>query len=380
MAFSKVITCVQVSVKRITAMRTEKETFGTSTEFSAVRTPLATKIRIDLDDTNPILHSFILDEALQLIEAPAVEPEVDSFAFPHLPYTFQIFQSDSSCFATINYPFADYMIPVSLETPLPAGNLLEQFLGRTSAFALESCSQTLEFEPVSFYLIPAKELPVACYSDMVYTYINTKTSIATQILDVDISDKCYVEEHETFTESCSHGLPVPIEIFPIAFRDFDWDVNPAFGCCDSDLIKAECESSFVKVQGQEFLESGFASFVGFGRFEGLGSDAVGIYDELGRKPELFSGFIIAEMVKLVSVCDSSFKAPVSDVGDSFGILPHSIEKQSVRRNLDFYRSNGLHKFDVEKIIYNSYPHLTSVQCHFSIPPTTKVVGILEVIL
>jgi len=86
---------------------------------------------------------------MQLIETPTIQPEINSSAYVHLSYALKVFQHDSSCITVTNYRFTDNMVPISLETFLPARNLFEQLLARPSAFALEPCSQSFEFKPVS---------------------------------------------------------------------------------------------------------------------------------------------------------------------------------------------------------------------------------------
>src|SRR3989344_3614130 len=141
-------------------MGTNKKTFGTRTKLSTFGTGLASTEWSNLNYSNPSLHRFVSYEVLQLIETPAIKPEVKSSTFSCVPYSFDVFQHNSSSVAVINYCFADYMVPISFETSLSARNLLQEFLARTSAFALEPCSQSLEFESISLNFSSTKELPI----------------------------------------------------------------------------------------------------------------------------------------------------------------------------------------------------------------------------
>ena len=341
-------------------MRADKKTFGTGTKRTTSAADLAGLEWANFNHINPFLYCFIADEVLQLKEVPAIQPEVESPALSHSSYSFKVLNHNSSCVAVIDDLFADYMVPVSLETSLPARDLFEQFPARTSAFALEPCSQSLEFKSIRSYFSSAKELPLACYCNMVYSYINTKKSVA-RSLDVYISGKCNVQEHSVmFINSNSHSLPIPIKILPVIFRNFNRNINPAFNSGQSHFVKAEIESPLVKVKRHKLFENRLASFVGFDGFEGLRSYPICIYDKLRRQIELVSCFIIAKMVKLVSVCNISLKSFISDIKDSFGVLFHSCKKQFIYRYPNLDCCNRFHT-DFKTIkIYKSFPHLTSV--------------------
>jgi len=324
-------------------MRTNKKTFGTRTQLSTLGTGLGSEIRTDFNSLYSIPQGFVSNELLELVERPTINPKVKSFAFINISYTFEVLQNNSSCFAVINNLFTDNMVPISLETFLLSRNLFEKFLATSSAFALEPCSQSLEFEHVSFDFSPAKELPIACYSNMVYSDINTNLKSVRNLVDVDISGKCDVKKHSImFVNSNNHSLVTPVEILPIVFRNFNWDINSTIDSCEPNLIKFESKYFLVKIKRHVFFKKWLTAFSVFNRLQSLRSNTISIYNELGRKIEFVPTFIITKMMKLVFITNIRFKTFISNVRYNFGILLHSFKKQFICRYFKFNSYYGLH--------------------------------------
>ena len=340
-------------------MGTTKETFGTSTNLSAFGTSLASQIGINLDNSDSFLHCFVGDEVLQLSKTPSTQPEVEPLSLPNFPYVLEVLDNNSSCIAVIDYLFADYMVPVSLETSLPARNLLEQFLGRAGAFALEPCSQSLEFNPVLLDFSSTEELPIGSYSNVIYSEVNAQMKSVRNGLDVNLSGKCDVQEHTAFVESEPCSLVVPVKVFPIVLWDFQGNLNSTIRGCELDSVKQELGASLVEVQRHTFLKGRFSTFASLDAFECLRSYAVSINDELCWEIEFLSDIIITEMMKFVSVGDVSFNSFVSDKGDSFGVLHHHAEKSFIALNFELDSSYGLHRMDNVVLIYKLDDEVTS---------------------
>lgn len=331
-------------------MGTSKKTTGTGTKRTASAASLRSQIGVDFDYVDACLQSFVFDEVMQLEEAPAMKPEINSSAFFHLPDSFQIFQDNSSCITVVHNLFADYMVPVSLETSLSARNLLQEFLSGAGAFALEPCSQSLEFESVLFDFTSTKELLTACHSDVVYSDVNTNMKSVRNLADVDISGKRDMEKHPVLlVTDDSDGLSVPVEILPIILWNFDWHSNSSFAGSELYLFKTKFESSCIEVKRHELLE-GWLDFQ-FSGLEGLGSNPVCIDDELGWQLESLPYITVAEMVELESVVDLGSKSSVSNVADSFAVLLHHIDEQGIARNLQFDCGYRLHNHKKTQIVY-----------------------------
>ena len=341
-------------------MRTNKITFRTSTEFTAPGTGLAGMIRANLNNINTFFISLVGDEAMQLIETPSIEPEIESLSFPGLPYAFEIFQYNSSSIAIADNLFAYHMVPVSLETSLPARNLFQEFLSASSAFALEPCSQSFEFDPFRLNIPAAEELPVACYSDVVYSDINTQLKPVRSFVDVDFFGKSNVEKHPAlFVDGKQSSLTAPVKIFPIILRNFNRNINPALDCCKPDFIKAKSKCSFVKSQRHKFLKNRLRSFVSLDRFKGLRSYPIGVYDKLRRQVKHFPGFVITKMVEFVSVMNICFKAFIGNIRNCFGVSLHSINKQFIFRNFQLDCCSSFHNQNCR------VPYLYTLRAHMS---------------
>jgi hypothetical protein len=360
--FRKIMACVQVSIERIITMGTNKKTFGTRTLATTLATGLGSHVRTDLDNFNTLPNGFVGDERLQLKKAPSIQPEVEFLTFSFSPDILEVFQHDSSCTAIINYCFAYDMVPISLETSLPARNFLQQFLGTSSAFALEPCSQMLEFEAVAFNLATAEELFVACDSNMIYADINTNLKSVRNLVSVDVSSKCDMTKQPVKLVNCySHSLRIPIQILPEIFWNLNRQVYPASGGCHSYLVRAKSESSFVKIKRHELFELRLRTFIGLDGFKGLAGYPVRIYYELRRQLEFASGRIIAKLVKPVPVTHAKRVPFITDIRDGFRILFHHVKKQFVHRNLYLDCGDRLHILYVNK---EAYINLSEVKFAF----------------
>jgi len=364
-------------------MGANKKTFGTSTEFSAVRAGLRSMVRANLNHVYTLPVGLVYDELLKLEEAPAIKPKVKPSAFSHLPYSFEVFQHNSSCVTICNNLFADCMVPVSLETPLSARNSFEPFLSTSSAFALEPCSQSLEFKPVSLDFSAAKELFIACYSNMVYSGINTNLKRVGNLADV--SGKSDVKEHSAlFINGKQSSLIAPIKIFPIVFRNFNGNINSAIDSCNSNFVRAKGKCSLVKGKRHNRFESGFRTFSGFDRLQSLRSNTVSVYDKLRRQVKLLPCAIIAKMMKIISVVNSSLISFICNIRNSLGVLLHSAKKQFVLRDFQLDCCNRFHKLNIGELAYKVYAYETSgfykQEGGNGLPPITKVMGIRPTIL
>ena len=334
-------------------MGTSKKSFGTSAKRTASRTSLGSMVRANFNNTNSQSVGFVSDKALQLVETPSIQPEVHSLAEPLLSYRFKVFHDNHSSVTICNNLFADDMIPVSLETPLPTRNFFEQFLATSSAFALESCPQSLEFEPVSFNLISAKELPIACDSNVVYSDINAQKSVRTS-LGVDVSGKCDVKEHPLLVLDKQGSLVIPVKVFPVVFWNIQIESNPFIDGCEPDFVSKPSGVSLVKGKRHELLENWLASFSGFNRLKSLRSNTIGIYDKLRRQIKQFSCIVIAQVMKFISVVDAGFKSFISNVRNCFGILLHGFKKQFTISYLDFDGCDGFHSNKEDGLPYKAY--------------------------
>lgn len=336
-------------------MGANKKTLGTSTEFTAVRTSLGCKVGINFNYINPSLISFILNKSLELVKTPSIEPEVKPFSFLGLADSFDVFEYNCSSITIADDLFAYNMIPVSLETSFSARNLFQEFPCRVSAFALEPCSQSFEFNPVFSYMFSTEKPFIACNSDMVYSDINTKRSTVKRTRDVDISGKSDMHKHPVKLISFNDcSLPRPVKVFPVIFWNLYRYLKSSPDCGNTGFIEAECKISLVKTERKIFPEHWLGAFIGFNGFKGLRCYSVGINHQLRWKVKQFSAFIVAKMMKLVSVMNLIFKTFISYVRNSLRILLHCIKDKLIWLDSQFHGYSRPHISQEDIIIYNSF--------------------------
>jgi hypothetical protein len=247
------------------------------------------------------------------------------------------------------------MVPVSLETSFSARNLFKEFLSRSSAFALEPCSQSFEFEPIGFDFCATKELPIACYSDMVYSDVNTDLKSVRNLVDVDIIGKRDIEEHLIIlVDSDSHSLPRPNEIFSVIFWNGDWNFNSAFNGCQFHFGWCEDKCSFIKIKRHEFFESWFGTFICFDGFQSLRCNTNSVDYELCGEIEFLSCIVVTEVVEFIPIFNLCFESFVNDESNGFGILFHHFENSFVRRNFQF---NCCHRLHEDTLVAQIYKYL-----------------------
>ena len=340
-------------------MQTSKGIVIPRTEFKAIRTGLGSKIGLYKDNSFAFSFSFILDEVLEMIETPRIEPSVEFFAhkpIPTLSYSFKVFQNDNIC--VLDNLFAYEMVDVPHIAFLPSRKQFELSLTGFCAFALQPSPQVLELHNLG--LTTLENPAIRTDSKVVYSDINTQMKSIRNGLDIDISGKCDVkEESALFVNSQKGSLVTPIKIFKIIFWNLNRNINPLSNGGESDFILTESKSPLIKSKRHHFLKSWFRAFICFDRFKGLRSYPIGIYNKLRGQIKQFSCLVIAKMMEFVSVGYIGFKAFISNILDRFTILLHSFKKQSISWYFDFDSCYGLHNLNVGQLIYKPYAQMSS---------------------
>lgn len=359
-------------VRAIKAM--EIGTLSDSVETKTLTAPLTCVSGVNIDYSASLELCLVVDESLQLIEAPVVEPVSLFLADSTSPYTFYVFHSN--CVSNIafgDYCLADFVVALLDEAFLPSRNLLQEPSGTSCAFALQPSPQISVSGLYELDSIGVEELPVGCNCNIVYSDIHPMKSVRIR-WDGNVSGKRYVQEHPVslFVVDELGSLVSPVEIFPVVSWDCDWDVNPTFRSCEPDLFRTECKCPSVKVQRHIFLKDRFTSFVGLDGFKCLGSYSYGIYNELGRKFELASHLVVGEMMQFVSVSYITFETLTGDVFNSFGILLHSSEKQFILRDFQFNGHDGFHTDKEYNLVNKPYGCVCLVEVKGNSPLTDGV--------
>lgn len=363
--FSKVKTCIQISIERITTMGTLKKTFGTRTNLSALGTDFGSMIRTDLDYFDAFPFSFVSNKLLKLIEAPSVQPKVESSSFSHLSYSFKILQNNSSCIGIIYNLFAYHMVTISHEPFLSARHLLEKSFGRPCAFGLKFTTQSPIFDSFEFNLSCVEELSITCHSNIIYSDINAKNSIMdVRAYGLDIFGKTEQEKtsvllvnpQQTFTH-----LPL-FEIFSIAIWDFNREFLPSFNSCQTQDIVFDGSRTIEIISHNDMFYYWFC-FSSLDKTTSLFNTS---YSKLTLQSSFTQGFIYKRL-KLNMILNFSFPRLIDTELQSFSINLESSDYFLCCINPNFCCNSNIHHTNKEEeSLYKLYAHLSSAS-NFYIP-------------
>src|SRR6266480_686242 len=140
----KIPTCIQVSVRPETT-GTLETMLAPRTQLPAGRTGLARVGRIDIHDGDPNGTGLVLDEALQLLERPAVEPCAHAPTCPKaIADVGEVLHHDrgrANASGFLENRLARFVVDVSDTPPLLAGDLPESLNRTLAAVGLEATTQ-----------------------------------------------------------------------------------------------------------------------------------------------------------------------------------------------------------------------------------------------
>ena len=276
--------------------RWTKET-GTvaGTDTFAVGTGLASHVRIDKNCLLPLHLGFVSNHILQLPESPAINPSVKSFSHVFIPASSDVRQvlkdEHISCADDL---FADSMVEITHIAFPSATESFEFSFGRLCVFALQSSSQPLML--LYSGLMTFEDISIACYSEVVYSDINTNNFLRVTVSS-DVFGDCDVKEPSSllvFDEHCS--LEIPTMVFRVVFVDVKRNINSLVVGSNSYLIPFETCKSFVKKNRSRF-DKWFRTSQVFGTLITFKCFCYGIARELCFKVEFASDFLIDKVVE-----------------------------------------------------------------------------------
>lgn len=218
---------------------------GTRTECSTFGTDLGSVVRLDSNNFNAFSFSFVLDEALQLIEAPIAYPIVHSLSSPLFSDTFEVFHYNLVSIEVGNNIFTDFVINFSHKPLLFSTQLLEKPFGTSSAFGLKFTTQVFEF---SFDLLNFCRIikpAVRSDSEVIYSEVDAKNStLDIRAIGSNLFRECEQEEASSFFIQSEKALSdIPTKIFFVAVRDSEWHFNPTFDSSQrQDIIFEGCRT------------------------------------------------------------------------------------------------------------------------------------------
>ena len=324
----------------------------TRTQFRAVGAGLGSQVRVDKQNLLTSEFSLVFDEALQLEETPAMQPSVESLTSSNTSYSFQVLQYN--CVSLADNLFAYNVVEPSHVTFLPAGDFSQKSLGRLCAFSLESFPEIVKLHELSFGSF--EHLAVACNSKVIHSEINTNKLVATRSW-LDLSREGNVEEHSSFSVSKDFQcLILPIKVFPIVFRDFNWEILPfTFGKSGkADFIGRESKTVPVKCKRTRLYEG---SNLKLDSFQYFGSFANGFNSKLGRKP--LPQILVDKVVQFEAVANLCCKALVNCVLCSFEKGLAHVIKVFGSFNLQFDGRNKFHWYIKDIQVFKSCEYMSS---------------------
>ena len=331
---------VIINLRGKIAMQTSKGIVIPRTEFKAIGASLGSKIR--LDKYNPLAFSFslVLDGALELIETPRVKPSIKSLAHEFIPtfsYSFKVFHNNRISVA--DNLLAYNMVVVPHKAFLSARQGFKPSLSGFCAFALQPFTQIIKLNNLGFWSFENNSL--ACYSEVIYSDINTQNSVATtRSWSVDVSGKSDVEEQSAFSIlDYLKSLVSPIKIFPIVFGNIyryilhlSWDKSRQSNLIKRELKQLTIEANRTGLNNRLLFK--------FDRFKVFRSFCYGFTGKVSRKP--FSQIFINKMMKFKPIAYFGFKSLINSILDSLKKSIAHINQFLIMLNFQLYGSDRFH--------------------------------------
>ena len=343
-----------------------KKTFGTRTQLSTFGADLGSIIRFDSNNFNSISFSFILDKILQLIETPIANPIIHSLSSPDFSNSFEIFHYNLVSIKTGNNFLADVMINPSHKPSFSARDFFKQSSGTSCAFSLKFTSQELEFPFNLLDFRGFEEFIVRSDSKILYAEVNAKNSMRTRDFDINLFSKSEHEKTSAFLINPQQTLAnLPSEVLDVTIRNIDIKLLSSFNCGNAKNFIFEGSRARKVISHRNIFNVWFC----FGSFNHPAS----LFNTSNRKLSSQSFFTqrnIDKWVQFNIIPNLSLPSLIDTELQSFGINPKS--------------SNYLFSWLNPNLNCCSSPHCikSNIQDYLnisegSIPPLTKVSGILE---
>ncbi len=353
--FSQVIAGIQISIKGITTMA-YKETFGTRTNLSAFGTGFATLERTNLNNFNSFSLSFILNKFLQLVEVPSMQPEIKSFSFSNISYSFEVLYHNNSCLAVFHNLLTYQMVPVSHKPFLTTTKLLQKALRASCAFSLQFISQSLEFQSFELNLSCIEKLLVGSDSYIVYSNINAE-NLRIQTFSINLFGKSKQEEASSFFVNLQQTFSdIPVEILFVTFWNGNLKILPSLDSCQTQDIIFK-GSRTRKVISYTYSVDSWLTFSPFNHSTSLFNTS---YSQLSLQSSFTQRFI-DKRVKLNIITDFPLPSLINTELQSLSIEFESFDYLRSCSDFDFGCCSNLHGNIEDKLLYISHVNMSSDQ-------------------
>lgn len=326
-------------------MRTKEKITITRTNFSTEGADLASHIRINKNNPLPEPFSLILNEALQLVEAPIMKPKIEPLTLPLIPNAPEVFESDNISIS--NNFLANNVVSTSHIAFLPTTQLLQVSFGGLCAFSLQLTPQKSELPNPS--LRSLKNSSITTDSKIVYSEVNSENLVATRSFRIDLSGESDMPIKNSFSINEFESLIFPIKILPIIFRNKNSNITSVIFSkgCYPEFVEAECEKLPIPGNGLllnnwlDFELSTFQAFTGF---------ANSLNSEISRQP--LANIFINKLMQGETITGPGFKTFIDDALHSTREdFIHLEEHFMFGRNLQFNSGNKLHNNYKDDSIY-----------------------------
>ncbi len=334
-------------------MRTRKASGKAEAKIAALVANLRGVVRLNPNDFNASHLSFVLDEALQLEEAPVANPVIHPFASVSFPYSFEVLHHYLVSIKSGDNLFADVVINPSHITSFPSTKLPEKTLGGLCAFGLKNRTQMPEPSLGLLNSVGVEELAVRSDCQVVNSEVNAKNNTLRAIVlfrGINLFGEREQEESPAFSvnpQEAFLGL-TPSKVSFVTRRNVEAEFLPCLEQSQSQLPALDVGTSGEVIAYGSPLNYGF----GFGFFDHSASLFDAGYGELCWQG--LSQTLINERLEFDIVPDFSLPSLVHAELQSFGVGFDCGENLLRWVNSDFGCDNRSHIGSVQSQVFKLF--------------------------
>jgi len=335
-------------------MRTGKTTFGTRTKITTSVADLGSVVRLNSNNFNSSMFSFILDKKLQLVKTPITNPIVHNSPSMLFSYTFEIFHNNLVSVEIGNNIFTDIVVNPNHKRVFPTAKLFQQSLSTPCAFGLKFTTQIFEF---SFNLLDFGRIikpAIRTDSKVIYSKVNTKNSslrATVHLSSINLFRECeYKETSSFFIHSKQTFFNFPTEVIFITSRNSEFELLPYLEQPQNEDVSFDVSTSWEVVSNR----SSFDNWLGFSFLD----HSTGLFDtnnsKLGWQFESSPNNLIDRIMQFEVVIDFMFPSIINTELKGFSICFDSSNYLFSWINLDFSTYSCSHKGIEPQIVFKTF--------------------------
>jgi hypothetical protein len=327
---------------------------GTRTKLTTSVADLGSVVRLDPIHNNSFSFSFVLDEALQLKEAPITKNPIHPLSFSLFPDSFQVFHNNLVSIKVGNNVFTYTMVYVLHPTSFPTTKLFEQSLSRPCAFRLKLGTQIFELLFSSLDFSRIIKPTVTTDGEVVYSEVNAQNNVLRTVVLLSGSNlfrECEQEETSTFFIHPEKALSnIPTEVFLVAVRDSEFELLPT-------LEQSQYQSIFFNVCTSWEIVSdrcSFDSWLGFSLLDHSTSLSHTSDCYLSRKFETLSNCMVDSIMEFKVLSDFMLPSIINTELQGFSVSFDSGNYFKGWIDSNFCSHNSSHKDSKVVDIFKSF--------------------------